>query len=331
MASDPKTKRPASRRPRKAPRKKVAAGTVGLAVADMRATAAPAPAPVAELVPADQAYGGAVLAPYREPLGGHWVLFVALPIEQVAPTPYQRDLSEAHVKRLTDVIAKTGRFLDPIIAVRAGAALYHTPNGHHRLAALRKNGAKAIPALLVPEPEVALEILALNTEKAHNLREKSLEVVRMARALAQPEAKPEIDYALYFEEPAFVTIGLCYEARPRFSGGAYASAVRRVDAFSAAPLPAALAAREASARRLLELDYLVAAAVAQLKERGLTSPYLKSFVVARVNPLRWMQGELPGLDEAIGMMIDKARSFDVAKVSPQDLSASGGAPDEEGG
>ncbi|MBI3267831.1 MAG: ParB N-terminal domain-containing protein [Planctomycetes bacterium] len=318
-----------SARPRKPARKKVEAGSVGLAATELRA--GEPPAAVADLGRAVEADGGAVLATYREPLGGHWVLFVSLPIEKVAPTPYQRDLSDTHVKRLTDVIAKVGRFLDPIIVVRAGEGLYHTPNGHHRWSALKKNGAKAIPALLLPEPEVALEILALNTEKAHNLREKALEVVRMFRALAVPGAKEETAYSLYFEEPGYITLGLCYEARPRFSGGAYFPIARRVDVFQNRPLSETLPLRESWAKRLLELDDLVAAAVAKLKERGLTSPYLKSFVVARVNPLRWLQGEMPSFDGALDMVLDKARKFDVGKVGPQDLAAAGGAPDEEGG
>ena len=81
------------------------------------------------------------------------------------------------------VIEKIGRFLDPIIAVRKDEQ-YWTPNGNHRLQALKKLGAKTIVALLVPDADVAFKILALNTEKAHNLREKSLETIRMARALA---------------------------------------------------------------------------------------------------------------------------------------------------
>ena len=31
--------------------------------------------------------GGKVLAAYREPFGGHWLVMAALPIEQVEPTP----------------------------------------------------------------------------------------------------------------------------------------------------------------------------------------------------------------------------------------------------
>ena len=78
---------------------------------------------------------------------------------------------------------KIGLFLDPIIAIRHEDK-YWTPNGNHRLQALKKLGVRTVVALLVPDPQVAFKILALNTEKAHNLREKSLETIRMARALA---------------------------------------------------------------------------------------------------------------------------------------------------
>lgn len=76
-----------------------------------------------------------------------------------------------------------GRFLDPIIVVRAQKAseetvTYWTPNGHHRLSAMKTLGTKSITAIVGPEASAAYQILALNTEKAHNLREKSLEVIR---------------------------------------------------------------------------------------------------------------------------------------------------------
>lgn len=65
------------------------------------------------------------------------------------------------------------------------------------------------------------KILALNTEKAHNLREKSLEVIRMARDLAGKEPLSEKVYEFEFEEAAFLTLGVCYEQNGRFAGGAY--------------------------------------------------------------------------------------------------------------
>ena len=83
-------------------------------------------------------------------------MLAALPIELVEPTPYQRNLSDTHVRKLEAVIGKIGRFLDPIIAVRMPkpdqAAKYWTPNGNHRLSAMRTLGAKSIVAIVVPEP-----------------------------------------------------------------------------------------------------------------------------------------------------------------------------------
>ena len=165
------------------------------------------------------ASGGAVLSAYREPLGGHALLFAALPVDKVDRTPYQRDVSDPHVRRLTLAMDKTKRYLDPIIAVREGEG-YLTPNGGHRLTALKELGARSVLALLVPEKAVAYQILALNIEKAHNLREKALEVVRMYRDLAQLDPKrKESDFALEFEEPALPTLGFAYEERGRLSGG----------------------------------------------------------------------------------------------------------------
>src|SRR5207302_7034786 len=115
-----------------------------------------------------------------------------------------------HVKRLMNVIETLGRFLDPIVTIRQGDA-YWTPNGNHRLQALKKLGVRTVIALLVPDPEVAFKILALNTEKAHNLREKSLETIRMARALAGSSDRMESDFAFEFEQPAFLPLGAEYE------------------------------------------------------------------------------------------------------------------------
>ena len=56
---------------------------------------------------------------------------------------------------------------------------------------MRKLGARTIIGLLVPDPDVAFKILALNTEKAHNVKEKSLETIRMARALAGARDRKE--------------------------------------------------------------------------------------------------------------------------------------------
>jgi ParB family chromosome partitioning protein len=263
------------------------------------------------------------------------MVLVVLPIEQVEPTPFQRNLSDAHVRKLESVISKLGRFLDPIIVVQArkaaqGDGKYWTPNGHHRLSAMRTLGAKSITAIVVPEASVAYQILALNTEKAHNLRERALEVIRMYQELAPLDEAGEESYALEFEEAALITLGLCYLERSRFSGGAYHPVLKRVDQFLKKPLRAALAIRRERARGVLELDDLVVQKVDALKARGMVSPYLKSFVVARVNPIRFRPKEAPPLsfDEALERMTQAAAKLNPERIKTEDLARIGGAPDE---
>jgi ParB family chromosome partitioning protein len=219
-------------KPTRKKKTKPEAGSVGLTAQECAELALPAEH--GALAQRIESAGGRVLSAYREPLSGYWVLLSALPIERVKPTPYQRELSKTHAQRLSDVILKVGRFLDPVVAVAAEDG-FITPNGMHRLTAMSALGAKAIIALVVPEPEVAYRILALNTEKAHTLRDKALEVVRMAHALAD-DPRHETELTLEFEQPSLLTLGLCYEQNGRFSGGAYLPVVSRCESFCDAPL-----------------------------------------------------------------------------------------------
>jgi ParB family chromosome partitioning protein len=312
--------------PRKKRKKKAEPSSRGLSAAEVGAREIPAEVTAfARTLASD---GASVLATYRDPLGGHWQLLAALPIDKVEPTPFQRDLSETHVRRLTAVLDALGRFLDPIIAVRSEAGRYWTPYGNHRLAALRGLGARSVVALVLPEPEVAYKILALNTEKAHNLREKSLEVIRMARDLAARDGLSEKDYELEFEEATFLTLGICYEKNGRFAGGAYHPLLKRIDAFLPQSLKKALAVRAQRAERLTELEEAVAAAMKALKDRGFESPYLRAFVVARINPLRFQKTAGADFDETIQKMLASAKKFRAEGVKPEQLARAAGAPDE---
>lgn len=307
-------------------RKKAAPASIGLTPAETRQAGG---ADVDRLASQVEADGGAVVGRYSDPFGGLPLLIAALPVDRVEPTPYQRDASDAHVKRLMKVIETIGRFLDPIVAVREDGR-YLTPNGNHRLQALKRLGVKTVIALLVPDPAVAFKILALNTEKAHNLREKSLETIRMARALAKRSDDAEDTFAFEFEQPAFLTLGICYEERPRLSGGAYQSILRRVDTFLDQPMAKALKERERRARKILKLDDAVSAAVEKLKAKGLTSPYLKPFVVSRVNYTRFSKATSFDFDEALDRIIASAAKFNADRIRQEDVAKSGGgAPDEE--
>ena len=328
-----KDAKPATTRKRK---KKPEAGSVGLTAGEVTGEAPPAA--LQTLRARIEEVGGNAVALYREPFGGFWVVLAALPLDKIKPTPYQRELSKAHAERLAGVIPKVGRFLDPVIAVAdPDGDGFITPNGMHRLAALATLGARSVIALVMPEPEIAFRILALNTEKAHNLKDKALEVIRMARAIAADPKKAgtsETDVAFELEQPQLVTLGVCYEKNARFSGGAYNSVVSRTEVFSTEPMKKSLGLREEHAERLLELDEAVTAAVARLKESGFTSGYLKPIVVARINPLRFIKAgkddARPDFDKTIDRMIDGAKKFDPSKVRAQDVAiaaAVGGGED----
>jgi ParB family chromosome partitioning protein len=282
---------------------------------------------LAALAKAVREAGGVVIGAYHEPFAGHALLLASLPRDAVEPTPFQRDLSPTHAKRLAQKIEETGSFLDPIIGVLGSEGRFWTPNGRHRLAAAKVLGQRQITALISPDEGLAFRILALNTEKAHNLRDRSLEVIRMARALAKRDPKAsEQDYAAQLEAPELITLGIVYEKEGRFAGGAYAPCLRKVDRFAAKPLAKSLAERAGYAARLLEIDARVKQIIAALQQRGFRSPYLRTYVVARINPVRFhkvKKGETKPpmeLPAALTRMAASARKFDVASVRERDLA-----------
>src|ERR1700741_1301874 len=196
---------------------------------------------IAELATLVRDAGGAPIGPYHEPLGGPALMLASIPLSAVQPTPFQRDLSPTHAKRLAQKIDETAAFLDPLIVVRGDDGRLWTPNGRHRLAAAKVLGLKQITALISPDDKLAYRILALHTEKAHNLKDRSLEVIRMARSLANHQAtSKESQFTAEFESADLLTLGVVYEKSSRFAGGAYGALLKKVDRFSERTLPVSL-------------------------------------------------------------------------------------------
>ncbi len=282
---------------------------------------------VATLIAEIESAGGAAIGAYREPFSGRPMLMAALPISAVQPTPFQRDLSPTHTKRLAQKIEESGSFLDPIIVVRGEDGNLWTPNGRHRLAAAKVLGLRQITALVSPDEDLTFRILALNTEKAHNLKDRSLEVIRMARNLAarKPRAR-ETAFAVEFEAPELLTLGIIYDQNKRFGGGAYSPFLKKVDRFSERTLPMSLREREAYAARLRDIDIEVKKIIEQLQKRGFKSPYLRSYVVARINPVRFhrpKKGETRPpmtITAALIRMAASAKKFNLDSVKPGDLA-----------
>ena len=282
---------------------------------------------IAGLVALVRDVGGIAIGAYREPLGGGALLLATLPLAAVQPTPFQRDLSPTHAKRLAEKIDETAAFLDPLTVVRGEDGRLWTPNGRHRLAAAKSLGLKQVTALISPDESLAYRILALNTEKAHNLRDRSLEVARMASSLAQrhPQMR-ESQFASQFDSPELLTLGLVYEQASRFAGGAYSAFLKKVDRFSDRTLAASLRQRADYAARLRQIDAGVSKLIKTLQTRGFKSPYLRNYVVARINPVRFHkvkkgQTDPPmPLPQALTRMAAAVRAFKLESVSNSDIA-----------
>ena len=267
--------------------------------------------------------GGRVLAIYQEPVGDHWQVFCLLPRGKVEASPYQRDISPTHVKRLAEAVKRLDRFVDPIVAVSPRPGVYWTPNGNHRRTVLDKLKAEMVPAILVAEPEVAFQVLPLNTEKAHNLKEKSLEVIRMYRgALTEQPTSTEEDWAFQFESAHLITLGLLYEQNKRFAGGAFAPILRRVDKFLKLGLRKGLEEREERAALVRAADETLASVVAKVKKRGINHPYVKNYLLSRTTPLTKARKTLPSFEQTFKKLRENLEEFDVSKVRYDEIQRS---------
>jgi ParB family transcriptional regulator, chromosome partitioning protein len=328
----PDKKRGEKKAPVRGKRKPAAAGSAGLAPDDVGALADARADALAQAIAED---GGVALARYKDPLYGLPVVFAALPLEKVERTSFQRDVSESHVDRLVEAMKRTGAYLDPVIAVRDPDGTYRSPNGGHRLAALTRLGARSVTALVTPDARVAFKILALNTEKAHALKEKALEAIRMLRALSQlgdklldDERRGGVEevFAGELEEPQLASLGAAYEKRPRLAGGAYNPLMKRAEAWLTLPLPEALVERERRGDKLLALDDVITPLVEALRAKGFDSPGLRNVLLARVVHLPPRGQKMSGtFDEILDKAIAKAGAFDVESIDIGDLSAAGAA------
>jgi ParB family transcriptional regulator, chromosome partitioning protein len=91
----------------------------------------------------------------------------------------------------------------------------------------------------------------------------------------------------------------------------------------------ALAERERRARLVLAVDDRVTGIVEKLKARGLTSPYLRPFVVARINPIRFSKATSFDFDEVMQKMAASAGKFNIDRVKPEEVTRAAGPPIDE--
>ncbi len=142
----------------------------------------------------------------------------------------------------------------------------------------------------------------------------------MYRALAQAQPRTtEKDWAFQFESPHFVTLGVLYEENKRFTGGAFAPILKRVDKFLDARLPRTLEERQERAAKVKAADEALGRTVAALKKRGVNHPYVKNYVLARTTPLTRARKTLPSFDHAFDRLVANIEGFDVSKVRYEEI------------
>ncbi len=56
---------------------------------------------------------------------------------------------------------------------------------------------------------------------------------------------------------------------------------------------------------------------------------MKNFVVSRVNPLRFIKGDLPTLEDLLQTMTKRTRGLKLDKIKSEDLARTAGAPPDE--
>jgi ParB family chromosome partitioning protein len=226
------------------------------------------------------------LATFQEEKRQYPVELLQIPIEELQVIPVQRKPSKPHVKRLLGSIGKVGFVVPPIVVERKGR--HWIIDGQHRFLAAKEARLSALPCLKIPE-EYAHHLMELNVEKQMSLRERcyvALNVVRMyldeepSMAENDPRILDSIDQGYY------VTVGLTYEKNPRFSGSAFETLLKKVDAFLDKPLKEAMEERRRRCGVLLKTHDAVMECVGAIKKLGVSHPFLYKEVVSYANPYK---------------------------------------------
>src|SRR5207302_540381 len=148
-------------------------------------------------------------------------------------------------------------------------------------------------------------------------------VIRMYRWLAEGEPRStEENWAFQVESPHFITLGLLYESNKRFSGGAFAPILRRVDKFLKVALPKGLGEREERAAVVRATSVALVVVVAKIKKRGINHPYVKNYVLTRTTPLTRARKTLPSFEQTFRKLRDSLTDFEVGKVRYEDIQRS---------
>jgi ParB family chromosome partitioning protein len=245
---------------------------------------------------------------YVEPVGKTELEFKLVPLSELKPAPFQREISEAHVKKLSEAMLKVGMFIDPLV-VYEKEGIYYVVNGQHRLEAYRNLFSEGeLPCIVIPE-EKAKFIITLNTEKSPSIKDKSTEALKIYREMLSASLT-EKDILDFIAEPCYVTFGILYERNEKFPASALHSLIKRIDKPIEKPLSEAFEERKRRADRIEELyeNYYIPLRN-KLLEEGVNQLYVGQIIASRINPFGRKRIIEEDFDSAMDKIIEKAKEL----------------------
>ncbi len=223
---------------------------------------------------------------FEDPYKSQVINFKMVPIDKLTVVAHQRKPSQYHVKHLIQSIERIG-FIIPVVAVALNDT-YMIIDGQHRFLAAKELGIKELPVLIVPN-ELASLMMNFNIEKELNIREKSHVAIAIYRQHLEAtpeklETDPEIVDSI--ENAYYVTCGIAYEKKEKFSGSTFESLLKKSDFFLDLSLKEAFEEREKRAEKLGMAYDLIREIAQELKERGKWHPYIYQQIMSYANPYK---------------------------------------------
>ncbi|HCO39192.1 MAG: ParB N-terminal domain-containing protein [Aquificota bacterium] len=216
---------------------------------------------------------------FREPIKGLELEFAIVPESKIVIPSIQRELSDAHIKRLMESMEKIG-FVEPLTVIPTEDGYYEVINGQHRFEAGRRLGMSEFPVIILPASAKDY-IIALNVEKVPSLKDKAHQAYEIFMSYLQKEPSLE-EYRLekFVEEAYLITIGFIVDkiGDKKFPGYAFEKVLKKVDFFLDSPLESAKEEREKRAEVLMKAKEVLNR---RYEELGLKNALQKEAIVSK--------------------------------------------------
>jgi len=218
---------------------------------------------------------------FRDPLSGSDLEIRLVSVDDLKLVPFNRPISQSHAKKLLQAIEEIGYFLVPLVVWEKDGELL-VVDGQHRLLAAKSLGLKEVPVIVVQDSIVASKILKLNTEKASNIKDKSIQAYRMVKYMIEIDKgdTPEENLETVLDFPTLITFGIILEdLNPRFPASSYEK-IYRFDSYLPFTVQEALDVRKQHAQKLNDLDALVVE-TARKYDLPARDPFYRNTILSR--------------------------------------------------